>query len=193
MSDRPAPPPDPGDAGHPGVPSMEGGGIYIRWEGRLWQEQADGSYLVWNEETRRWQPSTTQPPPQPGETRDTKECPNCGKRVKATLRSCPFCEFGFEDRAARPSTPETVAPPLRQRREVPTGLVLVAVALVVIGAVAGFFLYQQALACNNWRSAVAEVTEARIDLQGLPPGTTEEELYQMNEDLLADRRPGGCE
>ena len=173
---------------------METGGIYIRWDGRLWQEQADGSYLVWDEESHVWERSTVQPPPQPGETRETKECPNCGKRVKSTLRHCPFCEFGFEDRVAdrRPSIPE-VAPPLRQKRDVPAGLVLVALAVVIVAAVGGFFLFQRNRACDNWRSAVAEVTDARIDLQGLPPGTTEEELYERNEALLADRRPGGCE
>lgn len=172
---------------------MEGGGIYIRWEGRLWQEQADGSYLVWDEESHAWERSTVQPPPQPGETRETKECPNCGKRVKATLRHCPFCEFGFEDRVTRRSVPEIAAPPLRQKREVPAGVVFAAVALLLVAAAGGFFLFQRARACDNWRSAVAEVTDARIELQGLPPGTTEEELFQLNENLLADRRPGGCE
>ena len=185
----PSGPPEPSDS-----PSMDVGGIYIRWNDRLWQEQADGSYLVWDEESHTWERSTTQPPPQPGESRETKECPNCGKRVKATLRHCPYCEFGFEDRTRRPTAPTPdIAPPLRQKQGVPAAVVVGLVALLLVAAVGGFFLYQRNRNCENWKSAVAEITEARIDLQGLPRGTTEAELYETNEQLLAGRRPGGCE
>lgn len=171
---------------------MEGGGVYFRWEGRLWQEQADGSYLVWNEEAHVWERSVTQPPPQPGESRATKECPNCGRRVKATLRFCPFCEYGFEDRLGRPA-PVSPTAPIRQRRNVSQGALLAVFALVLAATVGGVFLFQRDRACDNWRSAVDEITQAKIDLQGLPAGMTEEELHELNEDLLADKRPGGCE
>lgn len=192
MSSDPPPPSEPQQP--PDSPFMEGGGVYIRWADRLWQEQADGSYLVWSEETHAWERSNTQPPPQPGESRETKECPNCGKRVKATLRHCPYCEFGFEDRKKQPASPAPdSAPPLRQKQGLPAAVAIGLVALLLAAAVGGFFLFQRNRNCQNWKSAVAEVTEARIDLQGLPPGTSEEELYKMNEQLLADRRPGGCE
>ena len=171
---------------------MAGGGIYIRWDDRLWQEQADGSYLVWNEEAHQWEPSTVQPPPQPGQVLETRECPNCGRRVKANLRYCPHCEFGFEGPpVAKPAraTAETVRPkPKRDIRQV------VLMGALIVTVAAGIFVFQQrrAQACDNWKAAVQRITDVTIELQGLPPNTSEQELYNLNEDLLADRKPGGC-
>ena len=174
------------------APSMEGGGVYFRWSGKLWQEQADGSYLVWNEDSRSWETSTSQPPPQQGESRSTKECPNCGRRVKASLRHCPFCEHGFEDRVARATTQTMPAAP-PTKRSLPAGAALVALAVAVAVVVGGLFLFQRARTCEAWRSAVDEITEAQVEVQGLPPGTSEAELHELNEERLGTKRPGGCE
>lgn len=176
----------------PATPSMEGGGVYFRWSGKLWQEQADGSFLVWNEESHTWETSSSQPPPQQGETRRTKECPNCGKRVKATLRHCPFCEHGFEDRVTRAPTPAPAAT-RAAKRSLPAGAALVALAVAVAVVVGGLLLFQRARSCEAWRSAVDEITQAQVEVQGLPQGTTEAELHELNEERLRDKRPGGCE
>lgn len=194
MSDDRGTTPPPPPPSRPETPEqMAGGGIYFRWNDRLWQEQADGSYLVWDEETHQWATSTVQPPPQPGQTLATRECPNCGRRVKASLRYCPFCEYGFET----PSTPAAKQEPApaaapRAKRDVST---VALIAVLVVAIAAGVFVFQQrrTQACDNWKAAVQELTDAKVELQGLPRGTTEEELYEQNESLLADRRPGGCE
>lgn len=187
-----APPPPPSRPGTPEEP-MVGGGIYFRWNDRLWQEQADGSYLLWDEDARRWETSTLQPPPQPGQTLTTRECPNCGRRVKATLRYCPYCEYGFEG-PGTPAPKQEAAPAAapRAKRDVSTA-VLIATLVVAIAAGAFVFQHRRAQACDNWRAAVQELTDATVELQGLPRGATEDDLYQQNESLLADRRPGGCE
>lgn len=193
-NDRGAPPPPPPPSSPEGSATpeqMAGGGIYFRWNDRLWQEQADGSYLVWDDEARRWSKSTVQPPAPEGQTIATRECPKCGRRVKSTLRYCPYCEYGFESRTAPAPAPTPVAAP-KAKRDVST-LALVAALIVVIAA--GIFVFQQrrAQACESWKAAVQELTDAKVELQGLPRGMTEEDLYEQNETLLADRRPGGCE
>ena len=189
-SNPPPPPPTEPTTGE----ALAGGGIYFRWDGRLWQEQADGSYFVWDEETHAWEASPTQPPPQQGQVLTTRECPNCGRRVKASLRYCPHCEFGFEAPAPRraAATGPAVQEPPRKKRD--TSLIALVAALVVAVAVGGFvFQQRRTQACDNWRAAVDELTRVTIELQGLPRGTSEAELAKLNEDLLADRRPGGCE
>lgn len=170
---------------------MEGGGVYIRWAGRLWQEQPDGTFLVWNEQAHRWEASIAQPPVEPGESRETKECPNCGKRVKATLRHCPYCEFGFEERVSATQTAPLPTKP-RAGRTGPSPILVGALLFLLLAAGGGGYLFQRNRTCENWRSAVAEITQARVD-QGLPEGMTEEEVYTFNEALLSEKRPGGCE
>lgn len=196
MSDppeTPLPPPPPPGAGSDG-PSMESGGIYIRWRDRLWQEQPDGSYLVWNEDAHVWEPSRTQPPSEGGSV-STRECPNCGKRVKASLRSCPYCEYGFEDRVVTPVpavTPARKKPKAKVRsRAISPQLLLVVLGLAGLIA-AGVFLKVRSDSCDNWKAGVASYTRLAVEAQGLPRGLTEEEFRQLNEDRFADTRPGGC-
>lgn len=172
---------------------MGTGGIYIRWQDRLWQEQPDGSYLVWNEETRVWETSKQQPPAEPGRTIATKECPNCGKRVKTSLRSCPYCDHALDvPAAAEKAAPEARPAPKRARLE-RRGPLIVGLALVLaIGVPVGLVKYRQDQLCERWKAGVRALTETTIRVKGPPPGVTEAELHELNEDRMADRRPGGC-
>ena len=189
-----APPPPPPSSSGSGTPEqMAGGGIYFRWNDRLWQEQADGSYLVWDDDAHQWVTSTVQPPPPAGQTISTRECPNCGRRVKSTLRYCPYCEYGFETRTApAPAPAQAPAAASKPKQNLST---VVLIAALVVAVAAGVFVFQQrrAQTCDNWKAAVQELTDATIELQGVPSGMTEDQLHEQNESLLADRRPGGCE
>lgn len=196
MNDRPPPPPSPSKPEDPATSaaSMSTGGIYIRWAERLWQEQPDGSYLVWNEDARQWEPSTTQPPSERGQTISTRECPNCGRRVKTTLRSCPYCEHGLESAppAARAEpTPAPAAPP-RRRLAVSQGVLLVALVLVAALIVAVVMKRRSDL-CANWKAGIRTYTAVAVETQALPSGMSEQEFRELNEDRFADTRPGGCE
>ena len=192
----PAPPPPP-------VPSVEtaslhSGGIYVRWRDQLWQEQPDGSYLVWDDATREWKMSTLQPPSETGQAISTRECPNCGKRVKSTLRSCPYCEYGFAEPPAKPrisaapsSASARKAAAVRSAR-VSSAALLLGLLLAAATAV-GVFLKVRSDACENWRAGVASYTQAVIAAEGLPRGLSAEEFRGLNEERFADTRPGGCE
>jgi hypothetical protein len=179
----------------PGEP-IEAGGIYIRWHERLWQEQPDGSYLVWNEEAHLWEISSDQPPPPAGRTITTIECPNCGRRVRSTLRSCPYCEHALPqpERKApvRPAARVEAKKKAKSLRQVPPVALLIAV-LLMGGVVFGLIQARRARDCQSWKAAVQAYTKTTIDLNGLPQGMTEEEFHGLNESRFADRRPGGCE
>lgn len=174
---------------------MESGGIYIRWRDQLWQEQPDGSYLVWDESTRQWQRSSAQPPSEGG-TVTTRECPNCGKRVKSSLRSCPYCEHGFEAPAPKPSpeAPPAKAPAKDAVRSRPVPAQLLLIALVFAGLIAGgVFLKIRNDACENWKAGIRSYTRLVVEAEGLPRGLTEDEFRMLNQDRFADTKPGGCE
>ena len=175
---------------------MESGGIYVRWRDRLWQEQPDGSYLLWDEATHEWLTSTLQPPSEGGQTVSTIECPNCGKRVKSTLRSCPYCEYGFEAPPVRQAAPAGAAPApvARKRRARPLSASTLLVAIGLAAAVAfGVFLKLRSDSCENWKAGIRSYTRLAIEAEGLPRGLTEAEFRNLNEDRFADKRPGGCE
>lgn len=193
MSDVPPPPPPSPEPENPALPT---GGIYIRWRNQLWQEQPDGSYLLWDETTRQWIPSTVQPPSETGQTVATRECPNCGRRVKTTLRSCPYCQHGFEAPPARERADAAVPQPGRakplHRRRISGATPLI--ALVIIAAIAlGVFLKVRSDSCENWKAGVRSYTQIVAQAEGVPSGMSEQEFGELNEDRFADTRPGGCE
>lgn len=188
----PAPPPPPDETG-----SWQSGGIYVRWRDQLWQEQPDGTYLLWDEATREWKRSTLQPPSETGQSVSTRECPNCGKRVKTTLRSCPYCEHGFERAPAKP-VPSTV--PVAPKKKTASlrdsrisGQALLLGVALVLALAAGLFLKVRSDSCDNWRAGVDSYTKVAIEAQGLPRGLTAEGFRDLNEERFADTRPGGCE
>lgn len=188
MAEDPPPP-------SPETPSLDSGGIYIRWRDQLWQEQPDGTYLAWNEKEHQWETSQTQPPSEGG-TVTTRECPNCGRRVKTSLRSCPYCEHGFERPAAKPAAEPTAVrevPKERLRsRSISPQLLLVAVGFACLVAL-GVFLKTRSDSCDNWRAGIDSYTRLAVEAEGLPRGLSEEEFRTLNEDRFADTRPGGCE
>ena len=187
MADRPPLPPD--------IPSLSSGGIYIRWRDRLWQEQPDGSYLVWEEESHQWQTSTLQPPGEEGKAVATRECANCKKRVKVSLRSCPYCGQGFEAPAPekkRLPAPVTKSPTRATRTHLSPASLVVALVLTAVIA-AGVFLKARSDSCDNWKEGITSYTRLAIASKGLPRGLTAEEFNELNEDRFADTRPGGCE
>lgn len=183
------PPPSTGDD----TEALPPGGIYVRWRDRLWQEQPDGSYLVWNDSTHEWETSTSQPPREGGPAA-TRECPTCGRRVKTTLRSCPYCETGFEQPVATPRPErEPKAKPKPRRRAVRLSSTGLLVGLILVAAIGGAaFLKRRADLCDNWKAGVAIYTEAAMEAEGLPRGLTEDQFRQLNEERFADSRPGGC-
>lgn len=194
-SDEPQGPP-PAPAGEtPSPDPMATGGIYIRWRDQLWQEQPDGSYLLWNDETREWEASTVQPPADPDRKIATRECPSCGRRVRTSARSCPYCERSLaapqqETRRVPERETAAAAASWRERR----GPFIVALAvLLAIGVPLGLFRYRQSELCERWKAGVRAVTETALRLKGPPPGITEAELYALNEERMAEQRPGGCE
>lgn len=173
---------------------MATGGIYIRWGDRLWQEQPDGNYLVWNEEAHQWEPSTTQPPSERGHTISTRECPNCGRRVKTSLRSCPYCEHGLEPPPPAERTEPAAAPAAARGRrfELSQGALLVALVLVA-ALIVGVVVKRRSDLCANWKAGIRTYTAAAVQAEGLPRGMSEEEFRILNEERFADTRPGGCE
>ena len=189
----PPPPPPPVETA-----SLHSGGIYVRWRDQLWQEQPDGSYLLWDEATREWKTSTLQPPSETGQAISTRECPNCGKRVKSSLRSCPYCEYGFAQPAPKPSVtraPSSVSASksaaVRSAR-VSSGALLIGLLLAAAVGV-GVFLKMRSDSCENWRAGVRSYTQLAIQAEGLPRGLSAEEFRELNEERFAETRPGGCE
>jgi hypothetical protein len=176
---------------------MEAGGIYIRWRERLWQEQPDGSYLVWDEEVREWQGSGLQPPRDPKRPVSTRECPNCGKRVKSTLRSCPYCDYGFEPEAKTAPARRDHAIAREKKKRARSGnlgsIVLIVAVVVAVGLVFGLIQARRTRDCTNWKNAVSSYTRTTISIDGLPPGLTEDQFHILNEKKFANKRPGGCE
>ncbi|MEA2434790.1 MAG: hypothetical protein QOG54_2247 [Actinomycetota bacterium] len=178
----------------PAAPEIEAGAIYIRWRDRLWQEQPDGSYLVWDEEARQWLESDSQPP-RAGKTVSTRECPQCGRRVRTSLKTCPYCEFVFVEEAKpeiakRVAKPQKVRKSSRRRQASPIAGLIVVVLLG--GLVFGTFKYKQARDCTNWKVGVKTYTDTSIAMGGVPPGVTEQEFRELNEARFSDTKPGGC-
>lgn len=192
----PSPPPKPRPPEGPGT--LAAGGIYIKWQERLWQEQPDGSYLVWDEQEHVWKQSTTQPPREGGSIQ-TKECPSCGKRVKASFKSCPYCNYGFPvapvraPAAAPPARPVASREPFYRRRVNP----LVALLLVVaVGAGIGYVMFSrgQANACEGWKAANRAFAMNDALSQGLEPTADElQRLINEYETRFSADRPEGCE
>ena len=180
---------------------MSGAGIYIKWDNKLWQEQPDGSYLLWDEEQRLWVHSAKQPPSE-GPVQ-TKECPNCGRRVKRSFRSCPHCEFGFGlstaslDTAPRPAVAEfkekkTRAKKAPQTIEVSPLVSLAAVLAVLVLAYVGYVKYAEARSCSNWNDAMRTTTELQIRIEAVGDSSYEQ-MLEENKSLHAASRPEGCE
>lgn len=176
---------------------MKSGGIYIRWRDRLWQEQPDGTYLLWEETTRQWVPSTLQPPAEGGKAVATTECPNCGKRIKSSLRSCPYCDHAMPvaSTPAKSTSAAAAGQTASRRRSAPSlSPAALLTALVLAAAIGvGLFLKTRADSCENWKAGVRSYTEVAVREQGLPGGLSEQELLRLNEQRFADTRPGGCE
>ena len=181
----------------PATPAIEAGAIYIRWRERLWQEQPDGSYLVWDEESREWQESDVQPP-RAGKTVSTRECPNCGRRVRTTLRSCPYCEYGFVEEAKpvpgaeRREAQEKAKKAEVSRQRMATPIAILIIVVLLGGLAFGVVKYKQSRDCRSWKDAVKAYTDTAISLDGLPEGVTEQQFRELNEARFADTKPGGC-
>ena len=193
----PSPPPEP----HPnqGAGTLAAGGIYIKWQDRLWQEQPDGSYLVWDEQERTWKHSTTQPPREGGSIQ-TKECPSCGKRIKASFKSCPHCDYGFPVAPVQPpaAPPRSAPAALRRepfyRRRVNPVVGLLLVVAIAVGTGYAIFSRRQANACEGWKAANRAFAMNDALSQGLEP--TDEELQTLidkYETTFSADRPEGCE
>lgn len=175
------------------VPTLSSGGIYVRWQERLWQEQPDGSYLLWDETTRQWVVSTLQPPAEGGKAIVTRECPNCAKRVKSSLRSCPHCGHVFE--VANQPTVSAPEPRSRAQRSPTLSIspIVLLIGLLLAAAIGvGVFLKLRSASCENWKAGVRSYTEFSIREKGLPRGLTEQDFRVLNEQRFADTRPGGC-
>jgi hypothetical protein len=174
---------------------MAGGGIYIKWNNQLWQEQPDGTYLVWDEDQRVWKHSAKQPPSEGGVVA-TKECQGCGRRIKATFRSCPYCGHAFEvapeRRPIRPEVARLKKKPKRSRNQVEIPFSVAAIAMIALLAVGfyGYVRYSNTRSCAKWRQAIRTATDVSIQIE---PARAYEQLLERNEDLYAATRPEGCE
>ena len=179
--------------------TLAAGGIYIKWRDRLWQEQPDGSYLVWDEGSRTWERSDKQPPREGGAVQ-TKECSSCGRRIKMSFRACPYCSYAFP--TAPPATARTVATPSSKtptssvrwyRRQVPNSIALL---LVILVAAATAFVVVNGRTgddCAGWRAANEAFARNAALAQGDDPDGEElASLIEHYEDRYSADRPEGC-
>jgi len=190
-SNPPPPPPSGTDAGR-----LAAGGIYIKWQGRLWQEQPDGTYLVWEEGSHTWEKSVRQPPREGGAVQ-TKECPSCGRRIKSSFRVCPHCSHPFPtaDRPAgvvRNQEPAWTPKPWYQK-PVPNWVALILVAVVAASTVYTVYALRRGDPCASWDAANRAFARNAARAQGADPeGAALDSLIERYENRFSSQRPEGC-
>lgn len=179
--------------------TLAAGGIYIKWRDRLWQEQPDGSYLVWDEQSHTWERSERQPPREGGAVQ-TKECPSCGRRVKVSFRACPHCSYAFP--TAVSDTPRDVAAPSKKvtsssgrwyQRQVPNSVGLLLIILVVAATAYVVISTRAGDGCEGWKAANEAFARNAALAQGDDPDGEElAGLIEHYEDRYSADRPEGC-